>query len=50
LVLKEMGDDAVILANDFRVERKEVGIAYLNEKITSSAVKKFVEYLKEELK
>ncbi len=48
LVLKEMGDDAVILANDFRVERKEVGIAYLNEKITSSAVKKFVEYLKEE--
>ena len=50
LVLKEMGDDAVILANDFKVERKEVGIAYLNEKITSSAVKKFVEYLKEELK
>ena len=49
LVLKEMGDDAVILANDFRVERKEVGIAYLNEKITSSAVKKFVEYLKEEV-
>ncbi|MBR6253692.1 MAG: LysR family transcriptional regulator [Clostridia bacterium] len=50
LVLKEMGDDAVILANDFKVERKEVGIAYLNEKITSSAVKKFVEYIKEEIK
>ena len=50
IVLNNMGDDAVILANDFNIERKEVGIAYLNEKITSAAVKKFVEYLKEDNK
>ena len=42
--LKE--NEYVIIANDFEADRKEVGIAYLNEKITSAAVKKFLEYIK----
>ena len=50
IVKNNMGDDAVILADDFNVDRREVGIAYLNEKITSAAVKKFIEYLKEDNK
>lgn len=48
IVDKILGNDAVILANDFNVERKEVGIAYLDEKITSAAVKKFIQYFKED--
>ena len=43
---KVLGDDFCLLAKDFHNERKEVGIAYLNEKITSMATIKFVEYLK----
>ena len=42
-----MGKDGYeVLANDFKVDRKEVGIAYLNEKITSATTLKFLEYLK----
>ena len=41
-----LGDDFCLLAKDFHNERKEVGIAYLNEKITSMATIKFVEYIK----
>ncbi|MBR3281240.1 MAG: LysR family transcriptional regulator [Clostridia bacterium] len=47
IVQKILKDDAVILANDFKVDRKEVGVAYLNEKITSAATLKFLQYLKE---
>lgn len=47
LVKYQLNDkDFVILENDFEVDRKEVGIAYLNEKITSAAVIKFLKYIK----
>lgn len=46
IVKSVMGDDAIILEDDFEVNRKELGIAYLDEKIASPTVKKFLEYLK----
>ncbi len=46
LVKNLLGDDAFILAKDFEVDRKEVGIAYLDKKIASPSARVFVEYLK----
>ena len=47
-IVKEiMGEDGFeIVAHDFNVDRKEVGVAYLDEKITSASTLKFLQYLK----
>ena len=46
MILKEK--EYVTLAKDFKTDKKEVGIAYLNEKITSAAVIKFLQYIKKQ--
>ncbi len=47
VIQKVMGEDGFeIVADDFNADRKEVGIAYLNEKITSATTLKFLDYLK----
>ena len=47
MVKEIMGEDGYeILSSDFETDKRDVGIAYLNEKITSATTLKFLEYLR----